>query len=69
VQQVDHRPQVTALFDVHLKQVAQVVEARAMRAEHALLLDARRLSITLQHDQAAEWIAKLTGTSCQTACP
>ena len=29
VQQVDHRPEVTALLDVDLEQVAQVVEARA----------------------------------------
>jgi hypothetical protein len=40
VQQVDHRPQVAAFFDVDLEQVAQVVEARAMRAERALLFDA-----------------------------
>ena len=59
VQQVDHRPQVTALFDVHLEEVAQVVEARAMRAEHALLLDAGRLGVALDDDQAPQRVAEL----------
>ena len=59
VQQVDHRPQVTAFLDVHLKQVAQVVQARAALAEQPLLLDARRLGVALRHDQAAELVAEL----------
>ena len=42
VEQVDHRPQVTAFLDVDLEQVAQVVERRRGRAEDALLLDATR---------------------------
>ena len=51
VQQVDHRPEVAALLDVDLEQVAQVVDARRGVAEHALLLDARRLGVALDHDQ------------------
>ena len=59
VQQVDHRPEVAALLDVHLEQVAQVVEARAVRAELALLLDAGRLGVALHDDQAAQLVAEL----------
>ncbi len=59
VEQIDHRPEVTALFDVHLKQVPKVVQARTMMAEHPLLLDARRLGIALRDDEAAELVAEL----------
>ena len=59
VQQVDHRPEVAAFFDVDLEQVAQVVEARAMRAERALLLDAGRLGVALDDDQPAQLVAEL----------
>ena len=59
VQQVDHRPQVAALFDVDLEQVAQVVEARAVRAERALLLDAGGLGVALDDDQPAQLVAEL----------
>ena len=59
VEQVDHRPEVAAFLDVHLEQVAQVVEARAERAEHALLLDARRLGVALRDDEAAQRVAEL----------
>ena len=59
VQQVDHRPQVTAFFDVHLEQVPQVVQARAVRAELALLLDAGGLGVALDHDEAAKLVAEL----------
>ena len=59
VQQVDHRPEVAAFLDVHLEQVAQVVEARAALPEPALLLDARRLGVALRHDQPAQLVAEL----------
>ena len=59
VQQVDHRPQVAAFLDVHLEQVAQVVEARAALAEQPLLLDAGRLGVALRDDQAAQLVAEL----------
>ena len=39
VEQIDHGPKVAAFFDVHLKQVAQVVERRRRLAEQTLLLD------------------------------
>ena len=51
VQQVDHRPEVPALLDVDLEQVAQVVEARRGGAEVALLLDRGRLGVALDDDQ------------------
>ena len=54
VEQVDHRPEVTALLDVHLVEVAEIVERRARPAERALLLDARRLGVALRDDDPAE---------------
>ena len=54
LQQVDHRPQVAAFLDVDLEQVAHVVERRRGLAEVALLLDAGRLGVALDHDQAAQ---------------
>ena len=54
VQQIDHRPQVAALLDVHLEQVAQVVERRRGVAEQALLLDRGGLGVALGDDQAAQ---------------
>ncbi len=39
VEQVDHGPQVAALFDVDLEDVAQVVDAGGGVAQVALLLD------------------------------
>ena len=61
VQQIHHRPQVAALFDVHLEQVAQIVEARAALAEPPLLLDAGRLGVALRDDQPPQLIAELAG--------
>jgi hypothetical protein len=52
---------VAAFLDVDLKQVAQVVQARAALAEQPLLLHARRLGVSLGDDQAPELIAKLAG--------
>src|SRR5206468_12629612 len=54
VKEIDHRPEMTAFLDVHLKKIPQIVEARAALAEQALLLDARRLRIALRDDQAAQ---------------
>src|SRR4029079_3463571 len=61
MQQIHHRPQMTAFLDVHLKQVSEIVQTRAPLAEPALLLDARRLSIALSHDEAAKLIAEFAG--------
>jgi hypothetical protein len=52
---------VPALFDIHLEQVAQIVEARAALPEPALLLDARRLGVSLRHHQPAQLVAELAG--------
>ena len=54
VEQVDHGPEVPALLDVDLEEVAQVVERRARAAEVALLLDGRGLGVALGDDEAAE---------------
>ena len=54
VQQIHHRPEVPALLDIDLEDVAQVVERGAGEAEHALLLDRGGLGIALRHDQAAQ---------------
>jgi hypothetical protein len=61
VEQVHHGPEVAALFDVHLVEVAQVVERGARPPEQTLLLDARGLGVALRHDDAAEGAAVLAG--------
>jgi len=53
LQQVHHRPQMAAFLDVHLEDVAQIVERRAGAPEMTLLLDGRRLRVALRDDQAA----------------
>src|SRR5690606_23297820 len=59
VQEVDHRPEVAAFLHVDLEEVPQVVEARAVRAELPLLLDAGRLGVALDHDEAPELVPEL----------
>ena len=54
LQQIDHRPEVAAFLDVHLEQVAHVVERGRGLAEIALLLDRGRLGVALDDDQAAQ---------------
>ena len=54
LQQVHHRPEMAALLDIDLEQVAQVVERRRGLAEMALLLDGGGLGVALDHDQAAQ---------------
>ena len=61
VQQVHHRPQVPALLDVDLEQVAQVVQARRGGAEVALLLDRGGLGVALDDDQPPQVAAVLAG--------
>ena len=39
VQQVNHRPKMPAFFNIHLKQIAQVVKRRTTATQSALLLD------------------------------
>ncbi len=55
VQQVDHGPQVPPFLDVHLKQVAQVVQARRGGAQVALLLHGGGLGVALDDDQALQF--------------
>ena len=54
VQQVDHRPEMAAFLDVHLEQVAHVVERGRRLAEVALLFHRRRLGVALDDDQPAQ---------------
>ena len=61
VQQVHHRPQVAALLDVDLEQVAQVVQARCRRAQVPLLFDRRRLGVALDDDEPAQVGSVLAG--------
>ena len=59
VQQINHGPQMAAFLDVHLEQVAQIVERRAGPAEVALLFDRSGFGIALGDDQAAQFGAVL----------
>src|SRR6266849_1075297 len=59
VEEIDHGPEVPALLDVDLEDVAQVVERGAGAAEMPLLLDGRRLRVALGDDEAAEGAAIL----------
>ncbi len=52
VQEIDHRPETPAFFDIHLEQVSQVVERRRRLAQMPLLLHGGRLGIALDYDQA-----------------
>jgi hypothetical protein len=61
VQEVDHRPEVTSLFDVDLKQIPKIVQAWTALPQPALLLDARRFGVSLRDDQPAELVSKLSG--------
>ena len=54
LQQIDHRPEMAALLDIDLEQVAHVVERGRGLAEMALLLDRSRLGVALDHDQPAQ---------------
>ena len=61
VQQVHHRPEVPALLDVHLEEVAEVVQARCGETEQALLLHGRRLGVALDDEEALQVGAVLAG--------
>src|ERR1700722_20095752 len=41
-------------FDIHLKNISQVVEGRAAHAEQALLLDRCGFGVALSHDHATQ---------------
>src|SRR6478752_245736 len=61
MEEIDHGPEMAALFDVHLKQISEIVQAGAALSEPSLLLDACRLRISLRHDQAAQLVSELAG--------
>src|SRR5262249_8823788 len=52
---------MAAFLDVDLEQVAEIVQAGAPLPEPALLLHARRLRISLRHDEPSKLVAELTG--------
>jgi hypothetical protein len=54
MEQVDHRPEMAALLDVDLEQIAQVIQARRRESEQTLLLDRSRLGVSLNHEQTLE---------------
>ena len=61
LQDVDHGPEVAALLDVHLEDVAQVVERGRGIPEMPLLLDRCGLGIALNHHQPAQHGAVFAG--------
>src|SRR5689334_8177380 len=61
VQQINHGPQMATFFDVHLKQIAQVVKRRTRLAELSLLFNWRGFGVALRDDDASQRVAKLAG--------
>src|SRR6059036_3623732 len=59
VEEVDHRPEVPALLDVDLEEVAQIIERGACAPEVALLLDGGRLGVALRDDEPPQHAAVL----------
>src|SRR5262249_8566201 len=59
LQQVDHGPEMPALLDIDLEQVAHVVERWCRLAEMALLFDRSRLGVALDDDEAPQHRAML----------
>jgi hypothetical protein len=57
VEEIHHRPQVARLLDVHLKQVAHVVQRRRRERQPALLLHRAGFGVALGHDQATQLVA------------
>src|SRR5262245_38236009 len=58
MQEVHHRPQMPALLDVHLKEIAQIVQTRTAPPQPALLLDTSWLGVALRHDETTQLIAE-----------
>ena len=54
VQQINHGPQMPPLFDVHLKNISQIVERRAAHAQQPLLFHGSWLGVSLSHDHAPQ---------------
>ena len=61
LQEINHCPEVAALFDVDLEEIAHVVERRRGLAEMALLLDGSGFGVALDDDQAAQHGAIFAG--------
>src|SRR5882672_3774848 len=61
MQQVNHCPKMTALFDVDLKKIPHVVERRTGVTELPLLFDRSRLSIALRDDDPAQRVSEFAG--------
>src|ERR1700730_13961918 len=54
MKQIDHRPEMAALLDVDLEEIAQVVEARRRESEQPLLLHRSGFRIALDDEQALQ---------------
>src|SRR6266511_2847927 len=52
---------MASFLDVHLKEVAKIVQAGAVCTELTLLLHAGGLGVALQDDEAAQLVAELAG--------
>ena len=61
MQKVNHRPQVAALFDIDLEEVAQVVKRWCGGTEVPLLFDRGGLGVALRHDDPPQIRAMLAG--------
>ena len=61
LEEVDHRPEMTSLLHIDLKQIAQVIEGRCGGAEMTLLLDRARLGIPLDDQHPAHQRAVFAG--------
>ena len=54
MEQVDHRPEMTSFFYVHLKEVAHVVQRGSSFPQQALLFDRCRFGVALRHNNPAK---------------
>ena len=45
---------MAAFFDVHLKNVSQVIQGRAGKSQHLLLFHGSRLGVALRHDDSPQ---------------
>ncbi len=61
LEQVDHRPEVSAFLDIDLEKAPQVIEAGRGLAETALLLHRSRLGVPLHRDETPKHGAEFAG--------
>src|SRR5207247_1642575 len=59
MEEIHHRPEVTALLDVHLEEIPQIVERGRRRSQPPLLLDTRGLGVALRDDETTQRVPML----------